>query len=276
MTAILAPDRLPAPLLGHDLTDHPDHVDVTLEMRRLVEALGLGLATRAAQVDEVDAIGELARHGRQIVVGAHAIGAGAEREAVGGTLDLGQEPAAVLGRADDARQAEQRARRVVRVDAETHARLLGCRRHGANESRIVRPQPLAAEVAVALERRAQHVEAIALLGARQASDDVAGELRSLGFVHRRVDAACVLDLLGAVVALGVAPREDEEIEGGEGVGIEPERPRTVGQLIGEVGAGPVEHRHEVVADGADARAREVADRLGVGVEMRPPGARSGS
>jgi hypothetical protein len=92
----------------------------------------------------------------------------------------------------------------------------------------VRPQPLVTKVAVAVERCAQHVEGVALLGARQASDDVAGELRSCGFAHRPVDAACVLELLGAIVALGVVAREDEQIEGGEGVGIEPERPRTVG------------------------------------------------
>jgi hypothetical protein len=34
-----------------------------------------------------------------------------------------------------------------------------------------------------------------------------------------------------------------------------------GKLDGEIGAGPVEHSHEIVADGADAGLAEIAQRL---------------
>ena len=36
----------------------------------------------------------------------------------------------------------------------------------------------------------------------------------------------------------------------------------------QFGAGPVEHRHEVVADGGDAAGGEIAERLAVIVEQR--------
>ena len=39
---------------------------------------------------------------------------------------------------------------------------------------------------------------------------------------------------------------------------------------GQVGAGPVEHRHEVVADDLDSRGGDVAQALAIGVDMRAP------
>ena len=68
------------------------------------------------------------------------------------------------------------------------------------------------------------------------------------------------------------PLEDVDVEGGEVGEVEAHAGAAVRDAPGEVGARPVEHRHEVVAQHRDPGVREVAQALAVGGEMLPPGA----
>ena len=75
----------------------------------------------------MDARREGADHVDEVVVGARAVGADAEGEAVGRAV-IGVEERRDIGRGrDDARQAEERDRRVVGMDGEADARFLGDR-----------------------------------------------------------------------------------------------------------------------------------------------------
>ena len=73
-----------------------------------------------------------------------------------------------------------------------------------------------------------------------------------------------------IVRLGAGALQDMQLERGEGDVIETQRFGAVRQRIGQIGARPVEDRHEVVADGVDAAGREVAQRLLIVGDMPPP------
>ena len=103
------------------------------------------------------------------------------------------------------------------------------------------------------------VEGHALDGARQPEDDVARERALAALVHRReARRRGVTDGLRDSPR-GARAREDVDVEGGEvGRGRSACRCRHAADAVGEIGAGPVEHRHEVVADDLDAGVGEVA------------------
>jgi len=56
----------------------------------------------------------------------------------------------------------------------------------------------------------------------------------------------------AVIGRRARPREDVQIESGKAMLVEPQRRRSIRQCPIEIGAGPVDDRHEVVADDMDA------------------------
>ena len=61
------------------------------------------------------------------------------------------------------------------------------------------------------------------------------------------------DAGGAVAGLGVPALQDEQVVGGEIDRVEAQRIAGRRQPVRQVGAGPVDHRHEIVADRRDAR-----------------------
>ena len=69
-----------------------------------------------------------------------------------------------------------------------------------------------------------------------------------------------------MIVLGTWTFEHEAVECRELVRVEAERAAATRQGRAEIGARPVEHRHEVVADGGDAAGGEIAQRLAVIVE----------
>jgi hypothetical protein len=93
--------------------------------------------------------------------------------------------------------------------------------------------------------------------------------------HRLIGLARGFDPLRRVFRGRMLASQDEKVEGRELIGVEAQRERAVRHLVEEVGAGPVDHRHEIVADGVDAVRGQRADRLAVGVEMLLPVAGAG-
>ena len=108
------------------------HVGAALEMLGLVERAVI-LDGDVAQMDEMDAAGEFLHHGDDVVVGARAVGAGAERQPVSRAVDGIEDEARILGCRNDARQTIEREGRVVRMDAHARPFLLGHRNDLAKE-----------------------------------------------------------------------------------------------------------------------------------------------
>ena len=67
--------------------------------------------------------------------------------------------------------------------------------------------------------------------------------------------------IGGVVGLGVRARKDMHVEHHEIHHVKTQGLPLPVDLEAQIGAGPVQQRHEVVADRLDARARQIAHRL---------------
>ena len=70
-----------------------------------------------------------------------------------------------------------------------------------------------------------------------------------------------------MIGLRAGALQHEAVEGGEFMRVEAQGRAAAGQRVGEFGAGPVDHRHEVVADRRDAALRQIAQGLAVIVEQ---------
>jgi hypothetical protein len=161
------------------------------------------------------------------------------------------------------------------MNAETRAGLLGRRHHRVEELADLAPKFFLAHAPVAAERSPQHIQRIAFLRPRQARDDRLRQLVLRLLIHGVICRLGLCDPLGRVFGLGVLAPQDEQVEGCELRRIEAQRQRAVRQAIGEVGARPVDDRHEVEADRPDVAGPEIADGLRIGVQMRPPVAGAG-
>ncbi len=109
--------RAAALFLGHQRRDERHQVRIAAEVIGLEER-AVRLALDVAQMDEMHAGPELARHGDKIVRRVRAERAGAERKPAGRRRHGGEELAHVVGGREHPRQAEDRKGRVVRMDGE--------------------------------------------------------------------------------------------------------------------------------------------------------------
>src|SRR5690606_9115806 len=116
----------PAMLFGDKGLYNAVHIHVPFEVIGFVEA-AVGLTLGAAQVNEVDAIRQAGGHAGKIVIGANAIRAGTEAESVGRVIARPQYLPGVLFGADNAREAQDRVRRIVGMNghADTFFRSYG-------------------------------------------------------------------------------------------------------------------------------------------------------
>src|SRR5829696_9099262 len=71
-----------------------------------------------------------------------------------------------------------------------------------------------------------------------------------------------------MIALGTGALQHETVEGGKLMCVEAQGRPAAGKRVGEFRSGPVDHWHEVVADGGDATLGQIAQRLPVIVEQR--------
>ncbi len=126
----------------------------------------------------------------------------------------------MLGGGGDARQAEQRARRIVGMDGHAHAGLLGGRHDLLQEAGQVGLQARFIDIPVARQHAAQALDVVAVEGAGQAGHD-GGEQALLvgigGGVEPRLGAG---QNFGRIVAGGTLACQHVHVEGGELVGVE--------------------------------------------------------
>ncbi|MNT03559.1 hypothetical protein D3C72_1381020 [compost metagenome] len=114
----------------------------------------------------MDAIAEGFDHPHQIVIRPYAVRAGAHGEAVIPAVDRLLEPLHIFNGRDDARQPQNRPRRIVRMHRQTHANLLRHRHNGAQEHRHILSQLRLVDPIVLRQAGAELIEGIALFGPR--------------------------------------------------------------------------------------------------------------
>ena len=173
----------------------------------------------------------LAHHLRDVVELRAAQRAGAQAQRVGRRIDDGQVAVQICLVGDNARQAKDRIRGIVRMQSHHNAAFLRDRNDLLEENFDVLPQALFAQLAV---------------GADQVADLV---LRVAGVPAGQIDV-----VLERVQTLHLIPVHDKA-------------GRAVRRLLVQLGAGPVEYRHEVVGDALDAVLRAAADVLAVNLDV---------
>ena len=171
-------------VLGEQRLEHRDHVDVAVEMIGLEERQAVAFALGRAQMGKADPRREAFGHRGQIVFRAHAERAGAEADAVGLRGHGIEQRLIVFRRGCNARQAEQRPRRVVRMQRQRHAEGFGDRRHAREEFAEVLAQHRGIDAAILLQAVAELRDRQRIGGgARQRAGNVGDEDVDIGLRH---------------------------------------------------------------------------------------------
>ena len=239
---------------------HLVHIRVALQMVRLDE-VSVGIAPCVAQMHEADPIAELTHHGGKIVVRTHAERSRTETQTVRRAGHLGDEPPEIGGRREYPRKSQNRERRVVGMNGQHDPRLVGCRSDLPEEKDQMPPQLLRVDVAVTVQRLLELPQGETLLRTGKSGDHVAHQPVLFGCRHPFEPPASACLRLVVVFNPGSGTLQNEEIECDIGVALETQGPGTVGHGKGEVGAGPVEHRHEIVSHATDTAGGQVAQSL---------------
>ena len=154
------------------------------------------------------------------------------------------------------------------MDAHTDPDLLCSRDHLTQEAGQVVAQSLAGHAMVALQHPSQAGDVVAVERARQAGHDV-GEKSPAVLLGRALEpGAPTFDDVRRVIGLGAGALQHEAVEGRELVGVEAQRPAAARLHRVQLGPGPVEDRHEIVADDGHAAGGEIAQRLAIILEQR--------
>ncbi|MNS41113.1 hypothetical protein D3C72_734580 [compost metagenome] len=162
---------------------------------------------------------------------------------------------------EDARQAEKRPRRIIAMGADVDADFFGNRRHLGEKVDQILLQPFAVDAVIGAQLFQKLGERITIRRARQTRADIAPERCDFCIRHLS-EAFCRFFYQPVrIIGLCVGALQDVNIEGGEIGKIEAHRLRAVFGFPAQVGAGPVQHGHEIVADGADAGGGKAAQRL---------------
>ena len=177
----------------------------------------------------------------------------------------------IRGGRDDARQPEQRKRRIVRVDRQSRADLLGDRRDLLEERDEVGAHVVGAERGEFAQSQSKPLARVGRLARRHAADDVLLDCGDRFAVEARQARPRGLDRLGGIVRLGPRPPENEDVVGDERRHVEAQRQARRRQSISQVRPRPVDDRHEIVADGRNARLGEAGEAVLPGVDITPVG-----
>ena len=181
-------------------------------------------------------------------------------------IDSIEEPFDILIASHDAWETEKLHRWVIRMDAHVHAPLIACRHDGSKEVAHVLTECIAVDILIECEKRAElaywvevFLRDVAIDKALSLDDDVLDHtvVVLLGHVLRHLISLCILFI--GIILLCTFALEDVTLEIAELHLIEIERSATVSPRVVEIGTRPVEHRHEVIADGLHASLAEVSE-----------------
>ena len=261
-----------------------DEVGAASQMAGLGE-VAVGEDMAGAQVHEMGARSELAGQFHHVVIGTCRETAGTEGEAVVLVGHGIEEPLDVLLGTDDARQAENLDGGIVGVYAHVHVAFLADGHDGLQEIFHVGTEPGLVDAFVEIEELAELLDGRLVVFAEitrhealRLDDDVLHELVVLLGCHGlgqfvafgqyvATFAPSLGELEGGPLLAGTRALQDIDVEVGELGVVEVKVRGAVGIVVEQVGAGPVEYGHEVVADAVDALGREVAQALLVDLNL---------
>ena len=216
----------------------------------------------------MDAVGIARGDRRHVVGGVRSEAPRAQRQPVGPRRNRIEHPSDPLRVRHDARQAEDVARRVVGMDAEPHSKLLRRRHDFLEEPAVVGADRLAPDAVVALQRLAQPRDVVAVEGARQPRHDRMEQRLAVAFRRLLEPRGGLRAHFRGIVVLRRLAAQHVDLEGRHPMRLEPQAGAAPRDRRGEVGARPVEKRHEVVADREDPFGRKVRHGLAVIGEER--------
>ena len=143
----------------------------------------------------------------------------------------------------------------------THTDLFCYRNNRLQEDGKILTQRSFIDILIAFKMLAELVERVALFRARQTGDDIAGQTCFVFFAHGGEAFIRLRNLFGGVVRFRARSFEDMQLKGGKFNLIETQRFGAVRQDVFQVGTGPVENRHKVVAHGTNAALGQVTQAL---------------
>jgi hypothetical protein len=153
------------------------------------------------------------------------------------------------------------------VAAKPNADLFGGRHHLGQEVDQVLAQPIGIDLRIGGKLRADIIQRPTVIGARQTGHDVVDQTLFVRIGHAGVAGPCAVQHRLRVIVFGAPTREQHRIKNAELQHVEAHGRCAVGHPGGQIGAGPIQDRHEIVADGLKALVGEVAQRLLVGLVM---------
>ena len=210
---------------------------------------------------EVDTIAKGFDHFHQIVISAHAVRTGAHGKTVINAIDRFFQPLHIFDSRNDTWQAEDRARRIVRMHGQTHADFF-CHWHNRpQEYRHIIAQIVLTDAVIFSETRTELIQRIALFCTRQASNDIAGQLFNFCIAHGIEVVQRLALFFGGIIRFSSRALQNVKFEGRKSNLVKTQRFGTIRQLIFEVGTRPVEDRHEVIAHRIDTTGRQITDTL---------------
>ena len=147
------------------------------------------------------------------------------------------------------------------MNSHTHANFFGNRNNRLQEDGKVFAQFGFVDIFVQLQVLTELVEGVPFFRARQTGNDVTGQTRFVFVAHSGEAFSCLSNFFFGVIRFRTWAFQDMHFECSEFDLVEAQSFGAVWQHVFEVSTGPVEHRHEVVAHGANATLRQVAQSL---------------
>ena len=187
-----------------------EDADEFYDVRAATEVAGFGeIAVREdmtrTEMDEMGSRSELMSHFHDFVLRSCGERTGAEGKAVMRVVDSSEEPFYVFLGCHDAREAEDRERRVVRMDTHVHAAFLAYRHDGRKEVAHVLAQLVLGYAVVERQELAEELDRVLVVFADVSADEALG-------LHDDVLDELVLPFRGHVCAEFIDLRKDIAVD----------------------------------------------------------------
>lgn len=203
------------------------HIHITFQVVGFVE-VAFCVTLCAAEVDEVDTVTELLHHAFQVVGAAYTERTGAKTKSVALVGNGIYQCLEIGSAAHNARQAEDGAGGIIRMDNQLYTGFVGNRSDFLQEVNQVGTQLFRCDVFVAVEFLLELLQCEALFRTGQSGNHVADEQLLVGIRHLLKTSFGLGLLFVGVVVFGAGALQQEEVEGDESGTFETQGAAAVG------------------------------------------------
>lgn len=210
---------------------------------------------------EVNTRIELFDYINQIVVSTYVVGIGVYGKIVCYVVYGINYLLYIFNGGNNARQVEDRARRIVRVNSYTYVDFFSNWNNRFQEDGKVFAQFRFVDIFVQFQVFTELVEGVVFFRVRKISNDVTGQTRFVFIVYSGEAFSCLSNFFFGVIRFRVWAFQDMYFECSEFDLVEAQSFGVVWQYVFEVSTGLVEYRYEVVVYGANVILRQVAQSL---------------